>query len=83
MQKRSLGGVACGTTWLDESYDDAPTDAERTLGIGLLAFEVSVDNVVKRDGGPAYPAPPDPVTQPGSEWPVVDTVDVVVQQKED
>jgi hypothetical protein len=79
LQKQSLGGFADGTTWLDESYDDnfAFVD-QQTIGAGSVVFEVWVDNVVNRYGGPATyggPAPgPDPAAQPGADWPEVEVV---------
>jgi hypothetical protein len=87
LQKQALGGFADGTTWLDESYDDvfAFTDQE-TIGAGSVIFEVWVDNVVQRYGGPASygqpPPPPDPDTQPGSDWPVVETVEAKITTEE-
>lgn len=83
LQKQSLGGFADGTTWLDESYDDnfAFVDQE-TIGAGSVIFEVWVAGVVTRFGGPAVvfgpPPAPDPVEQPGQQWPPVSTVESVV-----
>jgi hypothetical protein len=88
LQKQSLGGFADGTTWLDESYDDnfAFVD-QKTVGAGSVIFEVWVDNVVQRYGGPAVfggpPPAPDPDTQPGSDWPVADTVTAEISTLED
>jgi hypothetical protein len=88
LQKQSLGGYADGTTWLDESYDDnfGFTD-EQTMGAGQVVFEVEVAGVVNRRGGPAVPFEPpplpDPDTQPGSDWPTVDTVTATITVKED
>jgi len=88
LQKQSLGGFADGTTWLDESYDNsfAFVDQE-TIGAGSVIFEVWVAGVVQRFGGPAVPfegsPAPDPDTQPGSEWPPIQTVEVTVTNKEE
>lgn len=73
LQKQSLGGFADGTTWLDESYDDAFqfTDTQ-TVGAGQVVFAIEVAGVVNRYGGPPTPIPPDPDTQPGSDWPTVE-----------
>jgi hypothetical protein len=66
-----------GIEWLDEAYDEVVSDMERTLYNGQLTFEVGVSGVLNRSGGPTSPA--DPVTQPGSEWPLVQTVSVDVK----
>jgi hypothetical protein len=80
LQKQSLGGFADGTTWQDESYDDnfSFTD-QQTIGAGQVVFEIEVDDVVNRWGGPT--TLPDPVDQPGSDWTVVDTVSISVDTK--
>ena len=87
LQKQSLGGFADGTTWLDESYDDAFAFVDQqTIGAGSVIFEVWVAGVVNRFGGPAVyggTAVPDPATQPGAQWPEVDTVEVVITNKEE
>lgn len=87
LQKQSLGGFAAGTSWLDESYDDAfNTTDNQTIGAGQVVFEVEVDGAVNRYGGPAIPfeppPAPDPDTQPGSEWPLVQSVSAVVEVEE-
>lgn len=79
LQKQSLGGFADGTTWLDESYDDNFAFVDnQTIAAGSVIFEVWVDNVVNRYGGPdTYGGPPpgpDPGTQPGADWPEVELV---------
>lgn len=88
LQKQSLGGFAAGTTWLDESYDDNfPFADDKTISAGQVIFEVEVDGVVNRFGGPTTGAvvpvaTPDPATQPGSDWPLVATVTSTVEVKE-
>ena len=85
LQKQSLGGFTSGgVTWLDESYDDnfQVTD-NLTVGAGELVFDISVVGVVNRVGGPPYPIPPDPDTQPGSQWPTANTVEAEVEMMED
>lgn len=69
---------ATAVHWVDEGYTDLAADAERTLFNGQLEFEVSVDLVVDRFGGPSSPA--DPVTQPGTDWPTALTGDVKLQK---
>lgn len=79
LQRPSLGGIASGIEWEDESYDDVPVDQDRTLAATLLLFRVWIDDIVTRGAGPAEPIPPDPVNQPGSQWPTADTIDVQVE----
>ena len=87
VQKPSLGGFASGADWLDESYDDLPgVDEERTFAVTSMYFSVSVDSVINRLGGPrTYPfiEPPDEDTQPGSHWPLAETVTVEVEPVEE
>jgi hypothetical protein len=75
LQKQSLrdwtdpdaNPFTAGIDWLGMSYDSvAFGNEERTLWTGALMFEVTVDNVVNRYGGPNTPT--DPV--PGSDWPL-------------
>jgi hypothetical protein len=87
LQHQSLGGVADGCEWFDESYDDAFNFSdEETVGAGQVVFEFEVAGVVNRYGGPAAPfqpePAPDPDTQPGSNWPVVQKVTATVEAKE-
>jgi len=81
IQKQSFGGFASGAYWLDESYDDrfSFTD-DMTISAGQVVFEVWVDNVVTRFAGPV--TPPDPATQPGSDWGQAETVIPTVDLKE-
>lgn len=87
LQKQSLGGYADGTSWLDESYDDNfPFTDNQTISAGQVVFEVEVAGVVNRFGGPTTGAVvpgavPDPVNQPGSEWPLVAKVTSTVTTK--
>lgn len=76
LQKQSLGGFADGTEWIDEDFDEIEFDDTRTIGAGLVEFTVMVAEVVNRRGGPAKPTLPDPVGQPGSNWPLVETYQV-------
>lgn len=84
MQRRSLGGVAAATEWIEERYDEIPA-AHRTLAAGISGFEVQIDDVVTTHGGPASPAPPpDPQIPPG-DWPTVreDGVTVTTETRGD
>jgi|SRR5215831_568656 len=88
LQKQSFGGFAGGSYWLDESYDDRLTFTDdQTISAGQVVFEVWVNQVVNRYGGPKVPfqpqePPPDPDTQPGSEWGIAETVTPTVTLKE-
>lgn len=73
LQKASMGGIVVGTQWVDESYDELDFDDGRTIGSGQVVFWLELEDVVDRHGGPAEPTVPDPDTQPGSNWPLVDT----------
>lgn len=78
VQKQRLNGKPYQVLWVDESYDDMPNDDQtRTLRTVRLIFRVWVDEVVSKWAGPAAPDPPDPDTQPGSQWPTAD--DVIVE----
>lgn len=81
LQQQSLGGVADGMTWLDESYDDNfPFTDDQTMSAGQVVFEVTVAGVVNRFAGPTTvdPLP----TQPGSDWPLAETVLATVEPEE-
>lgn len=82
---QDLGGIASGgVEWMDSSYDDVPDeeDTARSLAAGLAYFRVIVDDVVSWPGGPRdpYPTVP-PGGQPGSTWPVVDSVIVSLKRE--
>jgi len=83
LHRQTLGGFADGTTWVDESYDDRFTfEDNQTVGAGQCIFEITVHDVVQRWGGPPVPVGPDPDTQPGSDYGVVETVSAVVEIEE-
>lgn len=79
LQQRSLGGVTSGMYWLGEDYTDRPSDQARTLGTAVVLFNVVVPAVVNAADGPLAP-PSD--GQPGSEWPEVEEIDLVVTEME-
>lgn len=100
VQHRSLGGIASGLEWVDESYDEImdEQDTARVLASGQVSFRIEVDGTVSGRGGPRVPlAPiepgtdgwtssgrfplPDPDTQPGSTFPVVETVNVTLNKE--
>jgi hypothetical protein len=73
-----------GVEPIDESYTDVPDpEQEKTMRSARLVFRVGVEQVVSKWAGPPHPVPPDPVTQPGSEWPPVEETDVEVLRKEE
>jgi len=79
IQQRSLGGFAAGTEWLDETYDDLPSEDWRSLGAGQAIFAVEVDAVAQRYHGPLLSTPQPPYAPvPGD--PFADPVDVDLQQ---
>jgi hypothetical protein len=85
VQKPSISEFAVHNVWTNESYDDlGSSDGERTFAVGVGEFAVMVENVVNKMGGPrTYPfiEPPDPETQPGSQWPDAQEVIVEVEKE--
>jgi len=83
VQKPSLNDFAINSQWTSESYNDLPSpDGERNLTLISVHADVTVEDVVNKMGGPrTYPSPdpPDPAHQPGSQWPLVQEVDVDVE----
>jgi hypothetical protein len=81
LQKQSLGGLVSGCTWVDESYDDDfPFTDDQTISTGQIVFEIEIAGLVNRFDGPATVDPtPD---QPGSEWPLAETVMATVEVEE-
>lgn len=79
LQRPSLGGVASGVEWIDETYDDdVVTEDQRTMKASYVIFRIHMDDIVTRFAGPVEPDAPDPATQPGSTWPTADTIDIQV-----
>jgi len=79
IQRPSLDGVASGTVWMGESYDDIDFDETRSLSAGIAQFVVEVDDVTSANAGPITPDKPlDPDTDPWADWPLVETADVEV-----
>lgn len=63
LQRPSLGGLAHGTDWEDERYNDLPAENGRTLAAGQNIFSVEVRGVLDVQAGPGAPDPlPDPIT---------------------
>jgi len=75
-------GHYCGAVDLiDVRFDDLPVEDERTIGVGVVQITAWVEDSLMRWAGPS--PPPDPDTQPGSQWPGVATTVVDVEPKQD
>jgi hypothetical protein len=61
IQQQSLGGFADSTEWLDETYDDLPSEDMRSLGAGQSIFAVHVGDLSRRYTGPPHPVAEVPV----------------------
>lgn len=79
VHKGTLQGFANSTTWKGERYGDLPADAERTLATAIENFEVQVENVVTRGGGPSAPSE-EPYED--TDWPDVQSVEVDLKPTE-
>jgi len=64
--------------WVDESYDRLDFEAGQTIAAGESVFEFEITHVTNRNGGPAFPAVPDPPAQVGADWPTVQSTQVEV-----
>lgn len=80
LQRRSLEGAMRITDWVDESYDDIPTEKRRTIAAGMNVFTVEMEQVVSVAEGPRGAPPLDPYLDPG-DWPVVETAEVEIQRR--
>jgi hypothetical protein len=60
LQEGSLHGFARGTDWMDESFDEVPSMANRSLGSAEELFWVEVENVVNARELPLMPDGPLP-----------------------
>lgn len=79
LQHQSLEGFASGIEWLDENYDDLPSEDTRSLGAGQAIFAVEVAGISRRWNGPKTPSePPDPDTLPLPTDPYAERVVVEV-----
>lgn len=73
LQQRSLGGLCEETVWEGEEFNEGITDAQgRSIASVVNTFVFHIHHVLDHNGGPAFPTPPDPETQPGSTWPPVE-----------
>lgn len=62
-QDKIVGGIADGVIWLDESYDEAPIEASRTLGAGRISLGIIVEGVLDVYKGIGSPSQ-DPTVEP-------------------
>jgi hypothetical protein len=74
LQHPSLDGFASGLRWVDESYDDIPSETSRSLACVIEGFTVDVDRVISTNAGPVAPDASESETSP--EWPVVEETEV-------
>ena len=79
VQHPSLEGHANGVSWLELTYTPLDFDSTRSLYAGSSVFAVEVDDVVTTGAGPAAPEPGTDECAPWDPWPLVDTVDVDVE----
>jgi hypothetical protein len=78
VQHPSLEGNAMGASWLELTYTPLDYDSTRSLYAGSSVFAVEVDDVVTTGAGPAEPDPAMDECAPWAPWPLVETVDVDV-----
>lgn len=76
LQHPSLDGFGAGLSWVDESYDDIPSETSRSLACVIEGFTVDVDSVIDTSGGPSAPAEDCDPTSP--EWSVVEETEVAL-----
>jgi len=71
-----------GTEILDETYGEVPDiEQARTMRSAQVIARTQVMDMWNLRGGPASPADPD--TQPGSQWPEVESVFTTIQRLEE
>ncbi|MCA1782241.1 MAG: hypothetical protein LC679_08735, partial [Intrasporangiaceae bacterium] len=56
LQQASLGGVASGTDWLNERYDELLVEDLRTIAAGVVQFVVTVETAFRQAPAPLQPA---------------------------
>lgn len=81
LQHPSLGGVATVIDWIDERYDDLPSDAERSLAAGQGIYRVGIDGVTTTKAGPGGEPRPDRFDP--YDPTVAETVTVTVQPEDE
>lgn len=81
LQKPSLNDFACGTSWIDERFDDIPSDTQRSIACALEAFTIEADNIINTSQGPA--AQSADCDEESPEWGVVEETIVDTETLED
>lgn len=79
-QHPDLGGVAEGSLWTGERFDDIPQEQDRNLSSGQVGFMVEVRDVVDASQG-LTDKPEDPYNVPNA-WPQVTDADTSTEVKE-
>jgi hypothetical protein len=79
MQYTSLGNPNVeDVDWIDESYDDVPSDESSALASAQLVFRIEMRDVLNDTLGPGEPDPiPDPIPNPYPDWGVLPDIDHV------
>jgi hypothetical protein len=73
-----------GIEILDETFANIPDiEQARTMRSANVIARVQVLNMWNKYGGPAIPDPPDPINQPGSQWPEVEEVFTTIERIEE
>lgn len=81
LQKPSLSNFACGTTWVDERFDDIPSDTQRSIACALEAFTIEADNIIDTSQGPL--TEDDTEQEESPEWADIEEVIVDTDTLED
>lgn len=81
VQQPSLDDFACGTTWVDERFDDIPSDTQRSIACALEAFTIDADAIVNTSQGPVSVDAAEDETSP--EWTEIEEVIVETDTLED
>lgn len=79
VQNSSLGSFASGVSWIDESYDNIPSESARSLACVIESFTVDVSAVLTSSAGPGVVDPDENDVSP--EWPDVISAHVTVDQE--
>lgn len=75
VQKRDLGGISNGVVWMDEGYDEIPTQDARSIMAARLYFNVEADGVATVFTGPIKP-------DDSGNWPIAANPDVQLVKEE-
>ena len=75
LQRRSLGEDLQCTDWLDESYDDVPSEQRRSLVSASNVFAVERSRILSVQEGPL-----DPESVP-DEWPTISAAELAIEKE--